>query len=348
MMPKVMHILGSGADGGAEKACEDITHALHEAGLEQIVVMREHKKRSEAFKAAGIKAEVLPFGGLFDFTTPYALKNLVFKYQPDIIQTWLSRAARKLLKFKRNKPVIVSRLGGYYALKNYKKSDYFIANTPDIKKYLIREGVKEDKIVTIPNYADPGPQSPGVSKSDFETPQDATVFMTASRLHKDKGLDVFLKALARIPKAYGWIVGSGPERDALKGLAQKLQISGRVRFLGWRDDIEDILSCADIFVLASRNEPFGNAFLQAWACKKPVIASASQGPGQFITPGEDGILFPVDDVDLLAKAMQEVEQSKKIQDDLAERGFQRFSNEFSKEKCVKAYLDFYNRLYEAR
>lgn len=345
---KVMQVLASSSDGGAEKACADIVEALHHAGLDQHVVMRAHSGRQKRFERLGISYDVLKFGGDLDVFSTFKLKKIIKKQSPDIVQTWLSRAARKLPPKKEpgpeNHPLYVSRLGGYYKLKNYAKTDFFVANTPDIRKYLISEGVTEDRVTYIPNYAPLEEDVTPVSRTSLDTPEDAPVFITMSRLHEDKGIDTFLKALADVPGAYGWIAGTGPQEEELKDLARELKISDRVCFLGWREDVGALLKAADVFVLASRQEPFGNAFVNAWAYEVPVIASMSQGPRQFIDDKKDGLLFAIDDAQELARHMQNLIDDPAQKEALGEKGYHRYLNEFSKDICVTAYLDYYKRL----
>ena len=124
------------------------------------------------------------------------------------------------------------------------------------------------------------------------------------RLHEVKAHDISLKALALIPQAYLWIAGTGPLEAELKALAQSLGVAQRVRFLGWRNDAAALYRTADACLFPSRFEPLGNVVIQCWANGLPVIAAASQGPSQLITPGQDGLLVPIDDAPALATAEQ--------------------------------------------
>jgi len=103
-----------------------------------------------------------------------------------------------------------------------------------------------------------------------------------------------------------------------------------------------LFDAADICVMPSRFEPFGNVFIQAWAQKIPLVISKSEGPKQFVRDGHDAIMFDVDDVDGLKTAIERMITDKKLAQNLVENGFKRYENEFTRAQCVAGYLDFYH------
>ncbi len=117
------------------------------------------------------------------------------------------------------------------------------------------------------------------------------MLLAAGRLHHNKGFDV-LRALARLPDATLWLAGTGPEQSALHALATGLGVAGRVRFLGWRDDVTTLMASVDVFVCPSRHEGLGSIVLEAWAHGCPIVATASQGPAELIRADQTGLLTP--------------------------------------------------------
>src|SRR5260370_1308960 len=108
-----------------------------------------------------------------------------------------------------------------------------------------------------------------------------------------EGFDLLLEALAAPREVALWIAGDGPLRPRLERLATRLGISGRVRFLGWREDVPRLLAAADLLVCPSLHEPLGNVVIEAWSAGLPVVATASDGPAGLIQDGESGILVPL-------------------------------------------------------
>ena len=342
---KILQVMAGNDHGGAETAFVDMCIAMHEAGMEIEVATRANPVRVPALEAAGIKVHTLPFGGPIDVFTGWKLARIIKQFSPLIVQTWMARAAQKTPNWKDVKSaqryLVVPRLGGYYKIKNFKSADYFNTITPDIKRHLVDGGIAAEKIRHINNFAETETDVIPVFKTDFNMPLDAPALISLGRLHTSKAYDVLLKALVDVPGVYALIAGEGPERSNLEALATALGVDNRVRFLGWRTDRSALLRACDICVFASRIEPFGTVFAQAWAERTPVIVSDADGPKQFCIDGEDSLMVPKNDPDALAAAINKLLRNKSLQQKLAANGYKRYVNEFTKEKSVTAYLDFF-------
>jgi len=132
------------------------------------------------------------------------------------------------------------------------------------------------------------------------------LLLALGRLHRNKGFDVLIRALPRLPRAHAVIAGEGPERDALLDLARREGVGDRVHLPGWRDDTGALLAAADVLVCPSRHEPLGNVVIEAWSARRPVIACAADGPRELITHGRDGVLVALEDAGALADAIARV------------------------------------------
>lgn len=340
---RVMQVMAGAPVGGAEAAFEETCIALQKSGLTQMAIIRPNNPdRQKKLEAAGVIVKTLPFGGAVDFYTTWKIKSLIRSFKPDIVQTWMSRATIKTPPpTKSDRWLKVSRLGGYYDLKYYKTTQYFLANTPDIKTYIVKQGVSEDRVRNINNLVMMEEKKGQITRVDLQTPDDACVLLALARLHPVKGLDLLIRAAAHIKNIHVWIAGEGPLDAELKALSVELGVQSRVHFLGWRNDRGALMQAANICVVPSRHEPFGNTFVQAWAYKTPLIASRSEGPSQFIRHGEDGLMFDIDDQAGLEKSIRFMMENPAEAKKMAENGYQRYVAEFSVEKTVAAYHAYY-------
>ena len=138
-------------------------------------------------------------------------------------------------------------------------------------------------------------------------------FVCCAALIKSKAQDAVIRAFVKLKKhnAELIIMGDGPERSNLENLSRQLGISDRVRFTGKykREQMAEELAKANCFVLASRFETFGVVYIEAMAAGVPVIATDCGGPRDFVCD-KVGVLVPVDDVDALAGAMQNMVDGK--------------------------------------
>lgn len=347
---KILQVLAGAAHGGAETAFVDMCLALADAGEQIEVATRPNPLRNARLEKAGLKIHELRFGGAWDIATPQRLQKIIAAFQPHIVQTWMSRASAKTPAWHVNQKIprylTVARLGGYYKLKYFKNTDYFTTITPDIKRYLIKEGIAADRVFHINNFAEVEISGRPVSRAALGTPEDAPVLLALGRLHKAKAFDILLTALADVPGAFLWIAGEGSERESLEQLCRTLGLQDRVRFLGWRDDRAALFQACDLCVFPSRYEPFGTVFVQAWAQKKPLVVSNADGPRQYVRDGEDGLVVPIDDPAALAAALRRALGDPGLCAALVSNGWQRYLEEFTREKTVQAYLSLYNDLLQ--
>ncbi len=333
---RLMQAIGGARHGGAEGFFLRLAVALQRAGQDQLVLLR-HAEHGETLRRAGIAVRELPFGGILDRTTSGGFRRAIAEYRPDIVLSWMSRASRLCPD---GDFVHVARLGGYYDLKSYRRCDHLIFNTRDLVASFIARGWPAERAHYLPNFVDAAP-APPLARAALATPDGVPLALALGRLHENKGFDVLLAALAETPDLHLWLAGEGPLRHALESQAASLGIAGRVRFLGWRDDVAALLAAADFLVCPSRHEPLGNVVIEAWAAGRAVIAAAAAGPSELIGDGESGILVPVEDAAALAASMRRLAGDPMLRARLAAAGHAAYAAQFTEAAVVRRYQDFF-------
>ncbi len=331
---KLLQIMASNKLGGAENFFCRLSHTLYEQGLNQSLIMRNQSQYIKELKE-DIRYFTLPFKGTLDFRSPYLLQKIIQQEKPKIVLTWLNRASGIVSKLYRHKTYShIARLGGYYNLNYYQHCDYFIANTRGIADYLIQSGIPQYQVHYISNFVD---ETPG---EILVRPTEKPLLLALARLHKNKALDLLIKAMTFIPYAELWIAGSGPEEATLKKLVTALGLSERIKFLGWVEHTRDLIATADLFICPSRHEPLGNVILEAWAQGKPVVSTRNQGACELITHEENGYLVETENPRSLAKGILTVLENKELTHTIAEQGQQTYQKNFSKAHITRQYLEF--------
>lgn len=338
---RVLHIMAGAEVGGAEIAFLDLLRALHKRGVTQQAIIRTHEQRAGYLTTHGIPTYQAPFRKWFDWKTPRLIRQTVHAFQPDIVQTWMSRASTLTPNLD---AVQVGWLGGYYNAKYYQRADYVVAVAPGILDDFRRQGWPADRMEVMRTFATVIDNTQPVDRMLYNTPEGAPLILGLGRLHYEKGFDVLLKALPKVPGAYVWLAGDGPERADLHQLAHDLGVQERVHFLGWRTDREALLKAADICVIPSRLEGFGTVMIEAWANRVPLIASASAGPREHIVHGDNGLLVPVDDVDTLSMALDMLIADQSLAAHLVARGWEDYQDHFTEEAVTQKYIEFYHRI----
>jgi glycosyltransferase involved in cell wall biosynthesis len=149
----------------------------------------------------------------------------------------------------------------------------------------------------------------GVPDAPFEgvpRPIGGPTVGSIGRLVHEKGFDILIHALARLPGVSALLVGDGSERGALERLAREQGVEDRVVFVGWKDDARRWLTAMDVFVVPSRIEGFGLGIVEAMLARVPVIAAAVGGTAEVVIDEETGWLVPPEDPGRLADAIERV------------------------------------------
>lgn len=343
---RVMQIMAGSHVGGAEAFFERLAIALEGTGIEQRAVIRRDAERARRLRAGGVAVSELGFGGLADLTTGAALRREIAACAPDVVLSWMSRASRFVPGriFRKRRPFVhAGRLGGHYPLKYYRNCDWLVANTRGVADYLVRAGWPTVSTRIIPNFVEAA-DGVALPRAALDTPEGVPLALAMGRLHRNKGFDVLIRALAAVPDLHLWLAGEGPERAALKRLAEELGVAARVCFLGWREHVAPLFRAADIYVCSSRIEPLGNVVLEAWAYGVPVVAARADGPVELIADGESGVLVPCDDADALADAIRQLAGDEPLRRRLAERGQAAHAAGFTRDAVVAAYMDFFREV----
>lgn len=200
----------------------------------------------------------------------------------------------------------------------------------------------------------------GIPLPVFDRPPDAArrrmlagdaqrpIVLTVARLHEQKGHKHLIDAAAAIPEAMFLLAGDGPLRASLESQARALGLADRVRFLGHRDDVTDLLALCDVFVLPSLFEGYPLAIMEAAAARKPIVATDVGGTDEAIRSGETGLLVPPGDARALACAIRAILADSVLAARLADAAKMHASREFSAEAMCSRTLDIYEDVLASR
>ncbi|NPV73009.1 MAG: glycosyltransferase [Pelotomaculum sp.] len=200
----------------------------------------------------------------------------------------------------------------YYRLAG-RRVDYFVGVSSKVVEWLRAAGIPEKKLVLIPNPIEINPKQAAPSfKKDFlkscRWPEDSTVIGTVANLRPVKGLRYLIDSI-KILVDEGVnvrlvIAGEGPERGSLERQIEANRLSGHVRLLGFRKDIENVYSLFDIYVSPSLMEGFGMAIAEAMSRRLPVVSTAAGGVTDFLEHGKNSYLVRPRDPSALAEGIR--------------------------------------------
>lgn len=164
------------------------------------------------------------------------------------------------------------------------------------------------------------------------------IIVGMGRFSREKGFDLLIRAMSRVrAPARLLLLGEGRDENKLRKLADKLGVSEKVEFLGFRKNPYPVLRGATMFVLPSRYEGFPNALVEAMTLGLPCIATrCPTGPEEIIKDGESGLLVPVDDPVAMADAIDRLLADSELQRRLAAMGLERVK-EFDAPSIIRQY-----------
>lgn len=333
----------SGAAGGVRRSGPERFRVLHvdserpwRGGENQILLLvrRQRAAGDEPYLAAprdsaiarraegeGFSVHPVPMRGTWDLPSVLALARLHRALRPHVVHWHAARAHALGVIAARIAPVpvrILSRrvdfpvrgsLGSRLLYAD--PADRIVAISEGVRAALLRSGVAAGTIRVVPS---------GIDASAFDAPVDRTALrarlgiaprtilvLNVAALAPHKSQTTLLRAAAllreRAPDLRLWIAGEGPLRAALEAEHAALGLGERVRFLGFREDVPDLLRAADLFCISSCLEGLGTSILDAMAAGLPVVATRVGGIPEAVTDGETGLLVPPGDPEGLAQAI---------------------------------------------
>jgi glycosyltransferase involved in cell wall biosynthesis len=186
----------------------------------------------------------------------------------------------------------------------------------------------------------------GMVRAGLGVQAESVVLCCVCRLVLQKGVDVLLTALAHLPAEPAWelwLIGDGPERPALQAQAEDLVLMGRVRFLGFRYNVNDFLGASDVFVLPSRAEATAMALLEAMAAGKACVATGVGENPALLVPEVSGLLVPPENAAALSAALGRLIADGALRDRLGQEARQ-IALTFDERQMVNGNASVYRML----
>jgi len=188
---------------------------------------------------------------------------------------------------------------------------------------------------------------PAAMKKELEIPEGNFVVGTTGRLTHIKGHRYLIEAAGKIissrPDTTFVFLGDGELLDELKNMASISGIEENIKFLGWRQDVAEVMSIFDVFVLPSLNEGMGRVLVEAMALGKPILASDIGGIPDLVADGENGYLVPVGDVEALTARIREFLDDPWKREEMGNAG-KRYAANFSADAMVEKIDRLYREL----
>lgn len=370
---KILYVITKGNFGGAQRYVYDLATSLPKDEFEAVVVCGEGKILKEKLEEKNIrvielKSSQRDINISKDVRTFFEILKILKEEKPDVLHLNSSKIGglgALAGRFTRVKKIIFTGHGWAFNEDRGLLSKSVIlflhwltvllchttiAVSEKAKKDILRLPFIKNKIKVIYN---------GIEKFEALPKEEARIILASkdsekiiifsiSELHKNKGVDVALRALALLPKEtrekiiYSIAGVDGGEKQNLEKLVLELGIADTVRFLGFVPDAKKLLSGADVFLLPSRTEAFPYAPLEAGLVGLPIIATSVGGVPEVIKDMQNGILVhprnPKEIAEAISYLLDHPDKQKEFGDEIKKT----VSNFFSLKKMSNETTLYYS------
>jgi glycosyltransferase involved in cell wall biosynthesis len=286
--------------GGLEKLFLDEIEMLAAPGMTARGLVRRGSALERYAEERGLPCHAISAWSDWDPVSRARARAVMRRIQPRLIMCVGRTAHRLMARVAPESVPIVPMVQKRRFDRNFRYNGVLVA-AEHRRRTLIEDGVAPENITLIPNAVRLPPP-----KTDYRLSSPAKL-AALGRLHEKKGFSVLIDAVKQLA-AKGIdcscaIAGEGPERGGLEARIAHAGLQARITLPGWTDRVAEFLSPADIFVLPSFQEDFPLAVLDAMASGMPIVASAIDGPKDFLVDGATALLVPPHDSHALANAV---------------------------------------------
>jgi glycosyltransferase involved in cell wall biosynthesis len=304
---RLMFVITRGdALGGAQSYVRDLARRFAADGDEVVVVTGAMGAMTEALTAAGVS--VVPVPGLLREIHPLhdprsvaSLARLIRSFRPDVVSTHSSKAgivgrlAARLAgtpclftvhgwAFNPSEPEPKRTFYRWLERAMAPLADRIVCVSENSRQLGVASGIGSARLVTIHNGI-PDVSSVHRAAPDRDGPPRV---VSVARFAPPKDHRTLLLAVKDVPRLHLDLVGDGPAEEEARALAGELGVTDRVRFLGRRTDVTELLTEAQAFALCSRSEGFPMATLEAMRAGLPVVVSNVGGAPEAVVDGQTG------------------------------------------------------------
>ncbi|WP_276353932.1 glycosyltransferase [Cohnella caldifontis] len=369
---RVLFLITGLVHAGAEMQVLELAGGLRRRGWTVLVVSMTAPELDLApYEKAGLSFRHLNMAkGVPDPRAIGRLRKLVLEFRPDVLHSHMVHAnlLARVCRLFAPIPILVSTAhntyqGGKLRMLMYRITDPLCELTTGVSMEVVESSIRrkaspEGKIVCVPN---------GVNLKRFRKQEsdradvrrelglgaETFVWLAVGRLARAKDFPTLLQAWSRMADGPSGrcllIAGQGDDREELLALADRLGVSGTVRFLGVRGDIPRLMGASDAYAMSSLWEGMPMVLLEASACELPIVATDVGGNREVVRDGESGYLVPPSDPDRLALAMERLMlRTEEERRDMGRRGREHVMGQYDIDAILSRWEGLYRDFYEAK
>jgi len=371
MKKNVLHIIDTTGPGGAETVFINLVTQLP-GNYNPIVVLRGKGWVYDELIKLGVIPLIIDSKGSFNIAYAWSLVKLIKTHNVHLIHGHLmgSNVYGSLVSLITRVPMIATFHGDVdvasgerflkqkFQLINFGAKSIVCVSQSLIKELGARSELKQSKLsciyngVTVPGEVTTrnNKTTPTALRNEYALGEQEILVTSIGNIRPAKGYPYLIGAAAKLvqnnPLYHFFIVGDPKEPLAsqLEKQTEDLGIVKNIHFLGFRENVREILQQSDIFLLSSVSEGFSISTIEALSEMIPVIATRSGGPEEIISDGETGVLVETANPDAICSAVKYLTENIEYKEKLVANGRAHVAEKFSIESMISQYTGLYARL----
>lgn len=381
MKPRILQLVDSFDQGGSERQALDLIRLQHASGKHEVFLASlkpEGALRAEVEKLGLGEIPSYPLSSFYDRNALTQLRRFVqhlrtqkiellhtHDFYTNIFGMTAGFVAGVSVRIASRRETGGMRTAAQTQLQRaaYSLAHQIVANSESVRRKLVDEGIKSERITVIHSGVDPERVmvQGNISRDDFlraagvngagDPPKRVPkhlVTIVANMRHEVKDYPMFLRAAQRISKAVpdvGFLLaGEGKLHESIKKMAAQLGIGSKTFLLGRCENIAHLLNVSDVCVLSSKAEGFSNSILEYMAAGRSVVATDVGGAKEVIVQGETGYLVPSGDDQLMAERIISLLRNPEMARLMGEQGRRVVEEKFSSRALLENTEALYERL----
>lgn len=362
----ILHTIETAGPGGAETILLNLASLIDRRRFRSVVVLPEDRWLPKQVRARGIPTYLVKSKAWYDPHWQLALARIIRREKVDLIHSHLpdqnfysciaGRLARRKIIATYHGALPAPKSGDFKAQLKLWTVRRWASAVVVVSDYLKQSykalGFPGDKMVRIYNGVDSArfsSRGKGALRTELGLQNGTKLVGMVANLRGSKGYEYFIQAAHKVssvvPQVRFLAIGEMNQDIAghMRSLLEKFSLQDRFLFLGFRQDVPEILNDLDVFVLSSISEGFSVATVEAMAAGKPVVVTRSGGPEEIVKHGSTGLLVPPADADALAEKICELLGNPGRASALAEKAQKEAKTKFGLGRMVSEYENLYER-----
>lgn len=363
MKIRVLEVITGLGAGGAERMLEKTVKGLNKRKFDIFVAaLTDGVLRPDVEKYCPVY--ILNVRSVFDFSKAVKkLRQIILEKNIDVVHSYMFHAnmvARFAAKGTRAKVICSVRVKEvsrpwhvWFDVWTQRKVKIYTAVSDAVRMFMIEKGIPSAKIRTIPNGIELDNFSKSIDVKKKKAPlgvqKGEKVIVSVANLREQKDYPTLLRAIALLKKEFPvrlLIVGDGETRLELERLCVKLNIADCVNFLGFREDVVDIVKCADVCVLSTFYEGQSNALLEYMAAKRPVVATDIEENREVVEDEKTGLLVPFANPRAFADHIRIIITDKALSRRLVNNAYKMVQKKYTMKRVIMDTEELYQKCAE--